>query len=51
MIEVPGWFLIMIAVATFAAAHKRRSKTAFLQDDPLIELTHVGALDATPAAG
>jgi len=32
MIEVPSWFLIVVSVAIFAAAHRRRPATAFLHE-------------------
>ena len=32
MIEVPSWFLIMVGVAMWVAAHRRRRGTAFLHD-------------------
>ena len=32
MIEVPSWFLIVLGVAMFAAAHRRRRGIAFLHD-------------------
>ena len=30
MIEVPSWFLVVVGVAMFALAHRRRRGTAFL---------------------
>ena len=30
MIELPGWFLIVVGVAIFGAAHRRRQAAAFL---------------------
>ena len=32
MIELPSWFLFVVGVAVFAAAHRRRPETAFLYD-------------------
>ena len=32
MIEVPAWFLIVVGVAMFGAARRRRQGTAFLHD-------------------
>jgi len=32
MIEVPSWFLIVVGIALFAAAYRRRRGTAFLYD-------------------
>jgi hypothetical protein len=32
MIEVPSWLLIMVGVAIWGAAHRRRRGTAFLHD-------------------
>jgi hypothetical protein len=32
MIELPSWFLIVLGVALFAAAHRRRHATVFLHE-------------------
>ena len=32
MVELPSWFLIVVGVAVFAAAHRRRPETAFIYD-------------------
>jgi len=32
MIELPSWFLFVVGIAVFAAAHRRRPETAFLYD-------------------
>jgi hypothetical protein len=34
MIEVPQWFLVIVGVMTFAAAHRRRKAMTFLHDGP-----------------
>jgi hypothetical protein len=38
MIEVPGWFLMAVGVAIWAAAHRRRRGTAFLHDGDIESL-------------
>jgi hypothetical protein len=32
MIELPSWFLVVVGVAVFTAAHRRRRGVAFLHD-------------------
>ncbi len=32
MVEVPDWFLILVSIAVFAAARRRRHRVAFLHE-------------------